>query len=66
VSYPSQGVAVIVVGDPMRKLRPGERIDLQDIVKKLDELKSIRPDLADSVRLLNRIEVIANVVHTAA
>jgi hypothetical protein len=66
VSNPSQGVTVIVVGDPMRELRPRERIDLDYIVKKLDEFKSIRPDLADNVCLLNRIEVIAYVVHTAA
>jgi hypothetical protein len=66
VSNPPQGVTVVVIRDPMRELRPGECIDLEYIVKKLDELKSVSPDLADDVCLLNRIEVIANMVNAAS
>ena len=38
VLEPAQSAAAVVQTDPMRESGPGERIDLHDVVKELDQL----------------------------
>src|SRR5271166_1422464 len=49
----------------MRKPRPWERVDLQDIVQELDELEGAGANLRDLFRLLDGVEVAAHMVDAA-
>src|ERR1700688_3274269 len=55
VSEATQRIAVVVVGHPMRELCPRECLDLEHVVKKLHQLESTLPYLANCVSLRNRI-----------
>src|SRR5271166_5204513 len=60
-----QCAAAIVEPDPMRKLRPRERFNLQDVMQKLHELEGVYPDLLNLRRLLDRVEIVAHVMDAA-
>src|SRR5712672_2174372 len=66
MSEATQRVAVVVVGHTMRELRPGECLDLKYIVKKLHQVESAPPYLANRVGLRDRIEIVSNVMHATA
>ncbi len=49
VVEPAQSAAAVVQTDPMREFGPGECIDLQNVVKELDQLVGSRADFLDRV-----------------
>src|SRR5215468_40518 len=60
-----QRLAAIVQPDAMRKTRPGERVDLQDIVQELDQFIGAGANLLHLCRLLDGIEIFTYMVDAA-
>src|SRR5215831_17176689 len=63
---PAQRNAFVVESDAVRELRPRKGVDLLDVVQELDQLKGARPYFLHFRRLLDRIEIVAHMVGTAA
>src|ERR1700722_5849439 len=63
---PSQGAAAIVQADAVRKPGPRESIDFLDVVQELDDLKRAFSNRTHFARLLDRIQIVPDVMHAAA
>ncbi len=61
----AQRVAVVVQRYLVRELGPGERFNMQDVVQELDQLERLDADLLHLVRLLDGVQVVANLVDAA-
>src|SRR5882757_1667183 len=62
---PAQRAAAVMQPDAMRKSRPGEGVDFQDVVQELDDLVRALANLGHLRGLLDGIKIIAHVVNAA-
>ncbi len=60
---PPQRAAAVVQSNPVGESGPGKRVGLDNIVQEFDQLIGPRTDLFHVVGLLDRIEVVANMVN---
>ena len=62
----AKGAATIMQANPMRKIVPRECLDFLNVMQELNKLVGALPDRYDVFSPLDRIKVVAHVMHTAS